>query len=237
MKPPTRGALLLALIPSFLTACGGPSSDEPYSVVVDPASFVTGVDNPYFPLTPGTTLIYEGLTADGSERIEDAVTRETKVILGVRCVVVHNRVTLDGQLIEETLDWYAQDAEGNVWYFGEDTKEYEGGEVVSTSGTWEAGVDGAQPGIIMQASPQIGQAYRQEYYNGEAEDMAEVLSLTEATTIGLDSFQEVWMMREWSALDPSVVEHKYYARGIGLILETVVEGGSGRIELVARTTE
>ncbi len=206
-------------------------------MVIDPSNFVRGVDNPYFPLTPGTTLVYEGISDEGTERTEDTVTLDTKDILGVTCIVVHSTVTLDGNLIEDTLDWYAQDAQGNVWYFGEDTREYENGQVTSTSGSWQAGVDGAQPGIIMPSSPQIGATYRQEYFKGEAEDMAEVVSLSEAATVAYGSFQDLLLTREWTPLEPSIVENKYYARGMGLVLEVIVEGGSGHVELVEVITQ
>jgi len=210
----------------------------PYRKEIDPADFVDRVDNRYFPLTPGTTFVYEGETEDGEAvRVEDYVTHETKQVLGVTCVVVRNRVIENGDLVEETFDWYAQDKDGNVWYFGEDAKEYEAGVVVSTKGSWEAGVDGAMPGIIMEANPQVGDLYRQEYYKGEAEDMAEVLSLTEPASIIYGSFDNLLMTREWALLEPGVVEHKYYAPGVGLILEVMVEGGSERVELVEITTE
>jgi len=209
----------------------------PYRKEIDPADFVDRVDNRYFPLTPGTTFVYEGETEDGTVRVEDYVTHETKQVLGVTCVVVRNRVIENGDLVEETFDWYAQDKDGNVWYFGEDAKEYEAGVVVSTKGSWEAGVDGAMPGIIMEANPQVGDLYRQEYYKGEAEDMAEVLSLTEPASIIYGSFDNLLMTREWALLEPGVVEHKYYAPGVGLILEVMVEGGSERVELVEITTE
>jgi hypothetical protein len=124
-----------------------------------------------------------------------------------------------------------------VWYFGEDTKEYENGEVVSTSGSWEAGVDGALPGIIMKAVPQVGDSYRQEYYAGEAEDMAEVLSLSETAAVASGSYENLLKTKEWTPLEPGLLEHKYYAAGIGMVLEVVVEGGSGRIELVSIETK
>jgi len=210
----------------------------PYRKEIDPADFVDRVDNRYFPLTPGTTFVYEGETEDGEAvRVEDYVTHETKQVLGVTCVVVRNRVIENGDLVEETFDWYAQDKDGDVWYFGEDAKEYEAGVVVSTEGSWEAGVDGAMPGIIMEANPQAGDLYRQEYYEGEAEDMAEVLSLTESASVTYGSFDNLLMTREWTPLEPGVVEHKYYAPGVGLILEVMVEGGSERVELMEITTE
>lgn len=205
---------------------------EPYEPLIDPKNFVEGVDNPYFPLTPGTTFVYEGETEDGIEHIEVVVTDDTKEILGVTCIVVRDTVWIDGELVEDTYDWYAQDTDGNVWYMGETTEEYEDGEVASTAGSWEAGVDGAKPGIIMWADPQVGQPYRQEYYQGEAEDMAETISLTESASVAYGSYHNLLVTREWTPLDPGVAENKYYAEGVGLVLEVVVEGGSGRTELI-----
>lgn len=217
-----------------ITACSGLSrkTGEPYAVVIDPANFVSKIDNPYFPLAPGTTFVYEGKTEDGLEHTETSITHATKVILGVTCVEVNDRVTVDGELAEQTLDWYAQDKDGNVWYFGEDTKEYEKGEVVSTKGSWEAGVDGAQPGIIMKANPQVGESYRQEYYKGEAEDMAEITSLAGSTSVPFGSFDNLLVTKEWTPLEPDIVANKYYSKGVGLLLEETVKGGSERVELI-----
>jgi hypothetical protein len=194
-----------------------------YAPHIDPAEFTTKVDNHYFPLKPGTTFVYEG----GQERDEMAVTHHTKKVMGVECVVVDDRAWEGGKLIEGTYDWFAQDKEGNVWYFGEDTKEYKNGKVTSTKGSWEAGVDGAEPGIIMQADPKVGQSYRQEYYKGEAEDMAKVQSLNASVTVPYGSFDHVLVTREWTPLEPSYDEHKYYARGVG----QVYGGGSELVEV------
>jgi hypothetical protein len=202
-----------------------------YSPVIKPADFVSGINNEYFPLTPGTTLIYEAASGDVTERIEINITHETKQILGVTCIVVRDTVSVDGEVKEDTYDWYAQDIYGNVWYFGEDTKEYENGEVVSTSGSWEAGVDGAKPGIIMLANPIAGMSYRQEYYEGEAEDKAEIISLNESATVSYGTYNNLVMTREWTPLDTSLTENKYYAPGIGVVLEVTVKGGTERVEL------
>jgi hypothetical protein len=206
-------------------------------LAVEPANFVAAIDNPYYRLTPGTMMIFEGATDEGSERVETYVTYDTKRILGVDCVVVRDRVLVDDELVEETLDWYAQDKSGNVWYFGEDSREYEEGALVGTKGSWEAGVDGAIAGIIMTVNPQVGDTYRQEYYAGEAEDMAKVVSLTESAAVPYGSFDSLLMTKEWTPLEPDLVEHKYYAAGVGLVLEVMVQGGAGRVELVAVTTE
>lgn len=218
--PPTS-AYALASSPT-----PAPSTETPYAPVIDPANFVTIVDNPYFPLTPGTIFIYEGKTEKGEEHVEVVVGSETKVIMGVTCVSVSDTVTVDGQLEEGTTDWYAQDKQGNVWYFGEDTREYKDGKVSSTHGAWLAGVDGALPGIIMKANSSVGETYRQEYYKGQAEDMASVLSLSETASVPVGSYTNVLMTNEWSALaNPPVYEHKYYASGVGNILTRGVEGG------------
>ena len=218
-----------------LAACGGkpvlpidtqPAPQETYAPVIDPANFVNQIDNPYMPLVPGTTFISEGKTEKGNEHNEVYVSPETKVSLGVTCVVVKDKVMVDGVLEEATLDWYAQDKQGNVWYFGEDSKEYQDGKVTSTKGSWEAGVDGALPGIVMQAHPTIGETYRQEYSKDEAEDWASVLSLSKSVTVPTGSYSNVLMTNEWSALDnPPIYEHKYYAAGIGFIMTKYVEGG------------
>lgn len=241
----TLAVLFLSAIMGFsLMACGeepagedpeptaSTVADEVYEPVIEPADFVATIDNPFLPFKPGSTWIYEGDTGEGSERIEVTVTSETKEILGVTCTVVRDRVWIDGELAEDTLDWYAQDRAGNVWYFGEDSKEIDGGEVVSTEGSWEAGVDGARPGIVMYAEPQAGgESYRQEYYEGEAEDMAKVLSVTASVEVAYGSYEQCLQTEEWSPLEPGVREHKFYSRGIGLLLEEMVEGGDGRIEL------
>jgi hypothetical protein len=220
---------------------GGMAVDEgstnEYNPSIDPANFVEGIDNPYFPLTPGTTFVYNGGEEDTVIDVEIYVTNETRDVMGVTTTIVRETEWEDGELVEDTFDWFAQDADGNVWYFGEDSKEYEDGEVVSTAGSWEAGVDGAKPGIIMQADPQIGDVYRQEFYEGEAEDMAEVISLTGNATVPYGSFENCLVTREWTPLEPGIEENKYYATDVGLIMEETVEGGSGSLELVDITTE
>jgi hypothetical protein len=201
---------------------GTPSGAAPamaYAPVIDPANFVAGINNPYFPLEPGKVFVYEGQTEKGNEHNEVYVTSETKVIMGVTYVVVSDTVKVDGQLEEATLDWYAQDQQGDVWYFGEDAKEYEDGKVTSTEGSWEAGVDGALPGIVMPANPAPGAPYRQEYYKGKAEDMAQVMSLAESASVPQGAYDNLLMTKEWSALDnPPVIEYKYYAKDVGFIM-------------------
>jgi hypothetical protein len=225
--------LAVAVAGALASGCGGGGActvDETYHPTIDPADFVAAIDNPLLPWAVGTHFTYVG----GEETIEVTVTSDTRTILGVPCVVVRDTVTVDGELVEDTYDWYAQDADGNVWYLGEETAEYEGGEVVSTEGSWEAGVDGAQPGIVMPADPTPGPAYRQEYYPCHAEDMAEVVSTSESVTVPYGSFDGCLQTREFTPLEPDVNEYKYYCDGVGLVLEVDVASGA-RVELTAVT--
>jgi hypothetical protein len=204
---------------------------------VDPANFVKGVNNKFFPLKPGTTFFYEGEKDGIPSSNQTFVTHQTKRILGVKCTEVHDQAFENGILAEDTLDWFAQDIYGNVWYFGEDSKELDpAGNVISTEGSWEAGVDDAQPGIIMEANPQVGDRYHQEFARGVAEDMARVLSLEESTCVLYGCFDHLLLTKETSRLNPGVVEQKYYAENIGFILAVTVKGGDERSELVRITT-
>ncbi len=211
-------------------ACDG-LEPGPYNPAIDPDDFVERIDNPYFPLTPGTTFIYEKETDEGTERVEVQVTDQTKEILGVECTVVTDTVFLDGELIEFTWDWYAQDKEGNVWYFGELSFEFEDGELLGLEGSWQAGVDGAKPGIIIPADPAVGDVYRQEFALGEAEDMGEVLGLMEIAAVPYGSWANCLKTADFTPLEPDVLEHKYYAPGVGLVLEVDPEEDE-RVELV-----
>jgi len=228
---------LAVLFAMTSTAAAKPQATTPSSDI-DPADFVRYVTNPFFPLTPGTTFLYEG-TTDGVPTSDTmSVTFDTKKILGVKCTVVRDQAFEDGVLVEDTIDWYAQDEEGNVWYFGEDTKELDpSGNVISTEGSWEAGVDGAQPGIIMEAHPRMGDRYQQEFAAGVAEDMAQVLNLKDdRVCVRYGCFDDVLLTKEWTPLEHNVVEQKYYAAGVGFILGVMVKGGDERSELVSITT-
>jgi hypothetical protein len=162
------------------------------------------------------------------------VTRETKLIAnGVTARVVRDTATKKGRVVEDTFDWYAQDGRGNVWYLGEDTKEYENGKVVSTHGSWEAGVGGARGGLVMPAHPRPGLEYRQEYLAGEAEDSARILSIDDQAEVPVGHFKHVVLTKEWNPLEPKVLEYKLYARGIGPVLALTVSGGGDREELVS----
>jgi len=230
------GLLGIAALCSVNLASAAPEASPVASPVsiesIDPANFGRDITNQYFPLKPGTVFVYEGTSEGAKTRDEITVTTDTKMILGVKCVVVRDVAFEDGEMVEDTFDWYTQDKDGNVWYFGEDTKSYENGVVKSTEGSWEAGVDGAVPGIVMPAHPAVGDTYYQEYYAGEAEDEAEVMNLTDSVTVPYGSFDNVLTTREWSNLEPDVTEHKSYAKGVGLILEVTVRGGNERNELV-----
>ncbi len=203
---------------------------------INPANFVRGVNNKFFPLPPGTTFFYEGEKEGVPTSNETFVTRKTKRILGVTCIVVQDRAFESGVLAEDTLDYYAQDTAGNVWYFGEDTKELDAnGNVISTQGSWLAGVNGATPGIIMEANPKKNDQYDQENAPGVAQDQAKVLSLDKSATVPYGSFDDLLLTQESTPLDPKDVENKYYAAGIGFILGVAVKGGNERTELVRIT--
>jgi hypothetical protein len=200
-----------------------------------PTAFATKIDNPYFPLTPGTTLRYTG-KLDGQPATDVfAVTTATKTILGVRTTVVHDQVFAKGELVEDTDDWYAQDAVGNVWYFGEDTKELDNGQVVSTEGSWEAGVDNARAGIFMPAHPEVGQSFKQEDAKGVAEDCTKIAALDASVKTPFVASQQALQTEEFSLLEPGVLDNKYYVGGIGLVKEQTVQGGSDVLELVSVT--
>jgi hypothetical protein len=209
-----------------------PPAVSPYDPQIDPSDFVEGIDNPYMPFEPGTTLVYKGESEDEKETVTVFVTNETKEILGITATVVRDVVTVEGQIAEKTFDWYAQDRYGNVWYMGEDSKEYEDGKPASSAGSWEAGVDGAKPGIVMLGDPQVGDRYRQEYYKGEAEDFGQVLRLGESVEVPYGSYDNVLVTKDWTPLEPKILENKYYARGVGVVYERSVKGPKEELELV-----
>ena len=196
-----------------------------YAPAIDPANFVAHVANPYMPLVPGTTTIFESQGNGSLEHIEVTVTHNTRVILGVTCTEVHDVGAVDGEINEDTLDWFAQDLAGNVWYFGENSKSIEADLVVSLEGSWEAGVDGAKPGIIMRAQPEIGLLYRQEFALGDAEDVARLIGVGLDVTVPFGAFHNCWQTEEFAALEPDVFEQKFYAPGIGVIRELDPESG------------
>ncbi|MEW5941273.1 MAG: hypothetical protein AB1750_16540 [Chloroflexota bacterium] len=217
---------LVFILVLLLSSCA-PKADA-YAVALTPADFVTAIDNPYLPLIPGSKWIYEARLDDGTvERNEIEVLAETRVVNGVTATVVHDVVYVEGQIAEETYDWYAQDKEGNVWYLGEDVNNYVNGALANHAGSWEWGVDGALPGIMMWADPSahVNEEYRQEYYAGEAEDMGQVLSLSESVTVPFGSFDNVLKTYDFSSLDKDLQENKFYAKGIGVIKEIDLNSG------------
>jgi len=228
--------LTTTAVPSAMAGavvCPGPLPQGADPVVLDPADFVDRIDNPYLPMAPGSRWTYRETDSEGGrQRVDVSVTSRTRSILGIDAVVVHDKVTARGELVENTFDWYAQDACGNIWYMGENTKEYEHGVVVSTAGSWEAGVDGAQPGVIMPGEPQVGLSYRREYYAGEAEDAATILSLDEQAQVPFGHFRDVVLVKEYTPLHRRILEYKLYAEGVGMVLAIAVSGGSDREELV-----
>ena len=231
-SPPLLGVCLTALM---VNACsdGGPTG-PPYEPDI-PTEWFASVTNPFLPFVPGTTSTFEGETKEGTETIVVEVQQTTKTIMGVVATVVRDRVYLDGDLTEDTWDWYAQDSDGNVWYLGEDSKEIENGKVVSTKGSWEWGVDNALPGILMWADPgaHVGEAYRQEYYRNKAEDWGKVVSLTENVTVPYGTFNGCLKTEEWNALEKNSREAKWYCPQVGFVKEMSLKGGSEAVELIA----
>jgi hypothetical protein len=239
----TIAAVLLAAL--AVAGCGGGDGDDESAsrdlprggepVELNPDEFTTEIDNPYWPMTPGNRWVYRETEGGAELRVVVTVTERTKRIAnGVEARVVRDVVTEDGEPIEVTDDWYAQDSDGNVWYLGEDTAEYANGRVVTRSGSFEAGVDGAQPGIAMPADPQVGSTYRQEFLAGEAEDFAEVLSTNAKVKVPYGSFDGALKTMDVNPLEkPKPVEHKFYAVGVGPVLAETVAGGGGVEELVS----
>ena len=214
------GISLLAMPPGGVGATG--------------SGFSARVDNPWFPLKPGTTYVYRGVKDGQPSRDVVTVTHKTKTIAGAPCVVVEDRLYLRGRLEERTTDWYTQDKSGNVWYFGESTAELDKkGHVTSTEGTWQAGREGARPGIYMPAHPKVGQTGRQEYYKKHAEDHFQVVRLHANVRAPYVTSKNALLTKEWTPLEPGVIDHKFYVRGIGTVLEQTVKGGDERNTLVS----
>lgn len=198
-----------------------------------PADFVATIDNPYFTLKPGATFTYQKKSDQEIERKEVVVTNEKKTILGVAMTVVHDRVWIDDELHEDVKDWYAQDKNGDVWYFGEAVDYYEDGKLRDHEGSWEAGVDGAEAGIIMKAHPVVGDSFRQEYYPGVSEDMVDIVALNKTITVPAGSYTGCLQVRDWSRIDATANEYKYYCPPAGfVVLETLVEDEEDKTELV-----
>jgi hypothetical protein len=247
-------ALTITLLVALTAACGGgdkatssqpaggtssgaaasslPVGGKPFQI--DPAEFTTEIDNPYWPMKPGSRWIYRETDAEGAvRRVVVTVTDKTKKIMGIEARVVHDQVTEDGEVSEDTFDWYAQDSEGNLWYLGEDTTEYENGKPKTKEGSWEAGVDGALAGIILPAHPEVGMTYREEYYKGHAEDGARIISTDALAKVPFGKFDHGLQTRNFSGIEPDVIEEKIYGEGVGILLEITVSGGSDRTELLS----
>jgi hypothetical protein len=245
-----RVGSVLAIAGVILSSCGGdddtsaddstaipesgpiidPGDGGNYSVEIDPADFTSQVDNPFDPMLPGSKWVYRETDPDGEvEIITVEVLDEVTTVMGVETNVVHDRVeTENGELVEDTYDWFAQDADGNVWYFGEDTKAYEDDGTVSEEGAWEAGVDDALPGIVMYADPEVSSTgYRQEFQAGEAEDMGQVIGVVRGAVV----------TRDWTPLEYDVIEEKTYVRGIGFVHEDKIAGeGAGATAVLLEFT-
>jgi hypothetical protein len=245
MRKTTMGAIAALGLAIAVTACGGggnsargaaatslPQGGDAFPI--DPGEFTTEIDNPFWPMKPGSRWVFRETDAEGSaSRVVVTVLDKTKTIAnGVEARIVHDQVTEDGEVKEDTYDWYAQDAEGNLWYLGEDTTEYANGRPKTKEGSWEAGVDGALPGIIMPASPQVGMTYREEYYKGHAEDGASIISTDALAKVPYGRFDHGVQTRNFSGIEPDVIEEKIYAQGVGVVLEITVSGGSDRDELL-----
>jgi hypothetical protein len=233
----TRAIATLATVGGLLTIGWAFSAGAGAGPGIDPDRFTAPASNPYFPLEPGTVSRYRG--EEDGERFRErvVVTDRTREIAGVITTVVIDVLRVDGALAERTEDWYATADDGAVWYFGEDTAEYDGtGSVISTEGSWQAGVDGAEAGIIMPADPRPTAAYRQEFYPGHAEDQAWVVQRNAAVTVPFGHLRDVLRTLEWSRLEPGVLGVKFYAPGLGIVRERVLAGGAERLELVSVTT-
>lgn len=244
----TRLAALTAVLmaPLALAGCGGepptvaPSGVDELEIPTaspDPTDFTTSVDNRWFPLAPGTVRTY-AVTGDGAGKRTETVTvtDDTRVVAGVTTVVVHDVLTsARGKVLQDTFDWYAQDVDGNVWFFGEDTTRYAGG-APSTEGSWEAGVDGAEAGLAMAARPRIGDGYVQEHRAGVAEDRAEVLSLSEQRAVPAGVFGGLVETEDTTPLDSALIERTFYAEGLGAVLRETIAGGDELVQLVSVST-
>lgn len=231
---------LLLLLAATLAAagCGSHSSSAARSTSTAAGTrFVARIDNTWFPLRPGTVYNYRGIKDGQPSRDVVTVTHRTRTIQGVRSTVVRDLLYVRGRLHERTEDWYAQDAAGNVWYYGEATAELDArGRVVSREGSWQAGVNGARAGIYMPAHPRAGRSGRQEFYRGHAEDQFTVVTLNAHVRTAATSSDHALLTKEFTRLEPGVLDHKYYVRGIGTVLEQTVRGGSERNELVSVRT-
>ena len=217
------------------------SADTEYEPSIKPTDFVASITNKYFTLKPGTKFVFENNSALNKERIEVVVTKQTKKIMGVTTTEVRVTEWAGDNMKEDTMDYYAQDNAGNVWYFGEVVNNYKDGKIANHNGSWEAGVDGAKPGIIMMSEPKVGETYRQEYYKGKAEDMGTVIAVGTKETVRYGKFDDCVEIRDWSKIE-SAVEYKYYCANVGFTVRERPAGVisavmGGVVELVSVTSE
>jgi hypothetical protein len=238
-------ALLLLIAALALSACGDddsgdgsnrglPQGSEPANL--DPADFTTDIDNPYWPMQPGNRWVFSETDTEGTrERVVITVTDKTKKVAnGVTARVIRDVATENGTPVEITNDWYAQDKDGNIWYLGESVRNFENGKFADTEGSFEAGVDGADAGVVMPADPEPGLAFREEYYKGEAEDRAEIVAVgDDKVEVPAGFFQRVLLIRDLVPLEPKVQELKFYAKGVGPVLSIHTDGAGGRASLVS----
>ena len=246
MRQIHRNSLIALVVPVAISAVAACSSSSPpraststtngYRPTIRAADFSAEVDNPWFPLEPGTVTVSRG-TKDGKPaRDVVTVTQQTQVIGGVPTRVVQDRLYLAGRLAESTTDYYSQDKAGTVWYFGEDTETLDArGRVLDREGSWHSGVDGAQPGVFMEANPTLGHSFRQEYYAGHAEDHFAVVDLSTPIRVPAGAYRSAMLTKEWTPLEPDVLDHKYYVRGIGEVREVSVRGATESLSLVTRS--
>jgi hypothetical protein len=245
MTTATNGLLLATCVLALAAGCGGegstadaqtgaglPKGAEPMKL--DPAGFTTEIDNRYWPMTPGTRWTYRELDEEGKQNtVVTTVTTATKKLAnGITARVVRDTVMQDGEVVEDTFDWYAQDDKGNIWYLGEDTAEFDNGELTTREGSWQAGVDGALAGVALPTDPVDDMQYRQEYYEGEAEDVGEVLSTEEQAQVPAGHYTNALLTKDTSALEPSVLEYKLYAPNVGPVLTLGVSRAGDREELL-----
>jgi len=235
----TSTALSLVLLAAFLAVSGCDSGGEDVSGLpdipapIDPGIFVEGVDNPYWPLTPGTSYSYLSVVDGVEVTVEVEVLEETRTVDGVEATVVRDREYEDGHLVEETLDWYAQDEDGNVWYLGEETWTYINGVKTSNAGSWESGVGRARAGMYMPADPAVGDYFYQEYDKGNAQDVSEIVQLGLDVQVPAGVFKGCIQTRETTPLDGDVLELKHFCPSVGLVLTIDVAEGNAREELVS----
>jgi hypothetical protein len=225
----------LAAAAALAVAVGGSAGAAKTRAGIDPGNFVRTITNPFLPYRPGSVWVYTGVKDGQTQRDVVRVTHHTRVIMGVTTTAVSDVATHGGRVLEATTDWYAQDGQGNVWYFGEATKARNPDGTFDTSGSWLAGVKGARPGIMMTAYPQVGDAHRQEFWRGQAEDQYWLVELGAQVTVPAGSYTKAARTIEWSRLEPGVVDEKFYVPGIGVVKELAASGPREVAELAHYT--